>query len=97
VRALIVDDEKNIRRTLLLALESMGHEAMAAASGPLAIEELKANNYEVVLLDLKLSEESGLDVLQEILRVSPRTAVVMVTAYASVETAVEAMRRGAFD
>lgn len=97
MRALIVDDEKNIRRTLLLALESMGHEAMAAASGPLAIEELKANNYEVVLLDLKLSEESGLDVLQEILRVSPRTAVVMVTAYASVETAVEAMRRGAFD
>jgi NtrC-family two-component system response regulator AlgB len=97
VRALIVDDEKNIRRTLLLALESMGHEAMAAASGPLAIEELKANNYDVVLLDLKLSEESGLDVLQEILRVSPRTAVVMVTAYASVETAVEAMRRGAFD
>ena len=97
MRALIVDDEKNIRRTLLLALESMGHEAMAAASGPLAIEELKANNYEVVLLDLKLSEESGLDVLQEILRVSPRTAVVIVTAYASVETAVEAMRRGAFD
>ena len=97
MRALIVDDEKNIRRTLLLALESMGHEAMAAASGPLAIEELKANNYDVVLLDLKLSEESGLDVLQEILRVSPRTAVVMVTAYASVETAVEAMRRGAFD
>ncbi len=97
MRALIVDDEKNIRRTLLLALESMGHEAMAAASGPLAIEELKANNYDVVLLDLKLSEESGLDVLEEILRVSPRTAVVMVTAYASVETAVEAMRRGAFD
>ena len=97
MRALIVDDEKNIRRTLLMALESMGHEAMAAASGSLAIEELKASNYDVVLLDLKLSEESGLDVLQEILRVSPRTAVVMVTAYASVETAVEAMRRGAFD
>ena len=97
MRALIVDDEKNIRRTLLLALESMGHEAMAAASGRLAIEELKANNYDVDFLDLKLSEESGLDVLQEILRVSPRTAVVMVTAYASVETAVEAMRRGAFD
>src|SRR4249919_1840067 len=82
---------------LLLAIESMGHEAMAVASGPLAIEELKASSYDVVLLDLKLSEESGLDVLQEILRVSPRTAVVMVTAYASVETAVEAMRRGAFD
>ena len=43
MRALIVDDEKNIRRTLLLALESTGHDAMAVASGPLAIEELKSN------------------------------------------------------
>jgi two-component system, NtrC family, response regulator AlgB len=97
VRVLIVDDEKNIRRAFLLALESMGHEVMAAASGALALEELKAGSYDVVFLDLKLSEESGLDVLQEVLRASGRTAVVMVTAYASIETAVEAMRRGAFD
>ena len=97
MRVLIVDDEKNIRRAFLVALESMGHEVMAAPSGALALEELKAGSYDVVFLDLKLSEESGLDVLQEILRVSARTAVVMVTAYASIETAVEAMRRGAFD
>jgi NtrC-family two-component system response regulator AlgB len=97
VRILIVDDEKNIRRTLLLGVESMGHEAFAASSGPDAIEEIKAVGFDVVFLDLKLSQESGLDVLQEILQVSPRTAVVMITAYASVETAVEAMRRGAFD
>lgn len=50
-----------------------------------------------MLLDLRLSQESGLDLLEEILRLAPRTAVVMVTAYASIETAVEAMRRGAFD
>jgi NtrC-family two-component system response regulator AlgB len=97
VRILIVDDEKNIRRTLLLGVESMGHEAFAASSGPDAIEEIKATGFDVVFLDLKLSQESGLDVLQEILRISPRAAVVMITAYASVETAVEAMRRGAFD
>ena len=98
MRILIVDDEKNIRRTLLLGVESMGHEAFAASSGPDAIEEIKATGgFDAVLLDLKLSQESGLDALQEILRVSPRTAVVMITAYASVETAVEAMRRGAFD
>lgn len=97
MRVLIVDDEKNIRRAFLMAIESMGHEVMAAPSGALALEELKAGSYDVVFLDLKLSEESGLDVLQEILRVSARTAVVMVTAYASIETAVEAMRRGAFD
>ncbi len=59
--------------------------------------ELRAAPFDVVLLDLKLSQENGLDVLEEILRISPQTAVVMVTAYASIETAVEAMRRGAFD
>lgn len=97
MRILVVDDEKNIRRTMLLALESMGHDGTAAQSGTLAIEELKADKYDVVFLDLKLSQESGLDVLQEILRVSPRTAVIMFTAFASIDTAVEAMRRGAFD
>ncbi len=94
---LVVDDEKNIQRTMMLALESMGHESRAVQTGALAIEELKADRFDVVFLDLKLSQESGLDVLQEILRVSPRTQVIIFTAFASVDTAVEAMRRGAFD
>jgi len=94
---LVVDDEKNIQRTMMLALESMGHDGAAAQNGVIAIEELKAEKYDVVFLDLKLSQESGLDVLQEILRVSPGTAVIMFTAFASIDTAVEAMRRGAFD
>ena len=97
MRILIVDDEKNIRRTVTLALESMDHETGSAASSVAALEELKAARFDVVLLDLKLSQENGLDVLEEILRVAPQTAVVMITAYASIETAVEAMRRGAFD
>jgi NtrC-family two-component system response regulator AlgB len=75
----------------------MDHETSTAASSVAALEELKAARFEVVLLDLNLSQESGLDVLEEILRVAPQTAVVMITAYASIETAVEAMRRGAFD
>jgi len=97
MRILIVDDEKNIRRTLTVALESMEHEVSSATNSALALAELKAHPYDVVLLDLRLSQESGLDVLEEILQVAPRVSVVMVTAYASVETAVEAMRRGAFD
>ena len=97
MRVLVVDDEKNIRRTFSLALESMDHEVSAAASGKEAIEELKRANFDVAFLDLKLSQESGLDVLEQIVRVSPRTVVVIITAYASVETAVEAMRRRAFD
>ena len=97
MRVLVVDDEQNIRRTLTLALESMEHEVASAANGTLALKELKASRFDVLLLDLKLSQESGLDVLEEALRISPKLAVVMVTAFASIETAVEAMRRGAFD
>ena len=97
MRVLVVDDEKNIRRTFSLALESMDHDVFAAASGKEAIEELKRANFDVAFLDLKLSQESGLDVLEQIVRVSPQTFVVIITAYASVETAVEAMRRRAFD
>ena len=97
MRVLIVDDEKNIRRALAVALESMSHDVVCASNSALALAELRAKSFDVVLLDLRLSQESGLDVLEEILRVNPQAAVVMVTAYASVETAVEAMRRGAFD
>jgi len=97
MRVLVVDDERNIRRTFSLALESMNHEVSTASSGQDALDELKRGNFDVVFLDLKLSQESGLDVLEEIVRLSPQTSVVIVTAHASVETAVEAMRRRAFD
>ena len=75
----------------------MDHEVSTAASGQEVIDLLKQANFDVAFLDLKLSQESGLDVLEEIVRASPQTFVVIVTAYASIETAVEAMRRRAFD
>src|SRR3984893_11366385 len=97
MRTLVVDDEKNIRRTMAMALESMDHEVVCVASGSEAFKELKSASFDAIFLDLKLYQENGLDVLEEILRLAPRTAVVVVTAFASIETAVEAMRRGAFD
>lgn len=97
MRVLVVDDEQNIRRTLTLALESMEHEVASASDEASAVKQLKAGSFDVMLLDLKLSQESGLDVLEEALRISPQLAVVIVTAFASIETAVEAMRRGAYD
>jgi NtrC-family two-component system response regulator AlgB len=97
MRILVIDDEKNIRRTMVLALESMDQEVVAVASGKEGVRELTRAPIDVVFLDLKLHQESGLDVLAEIFRVAPLAAVVMVTAFASIETAVEAMRRGAFD
>jgi two-component system, NtrC family, response regulator AlgB len=97
MRTLVIDDEKNIRRTMAMALESMDHDAVTVSSGAEAFKELKNSPFDVVFLDLKLHQESGLDVLEEILRLSPRASVIIVTAFASIETAVEAMRRGAFD
>ena len=96
MRILVVDDERNIRNTFRLAIESFGHEVEAAGSAADAVQLLKkAGGFDVAFLDLKLSQESGLDVLSALLELSPRLTVVMVTAYASIETAVEAMRRGA--
>ena len=97
MRTLVVDDEKNIRRTMAMALESMDHDVVSVGSGAEALKELRGASYDVVFLDLKLQQENGLDFLEEILRVAPQAAIVIVTAFASIETAVEAMRRGAFD
>ena len=68
MRTLVVDDEKNIRRTMAMALESMDHEVVCASSGAEAIKELKTGGFDVVFLDLKLHQENGLEVLEEILR-----------------------------
>jgi NtrC-family two-component system response regulator AlgB len=97
MRVLVVDDEKNIRQTMATAVESMSHEVVTASTSEEALRQMEINAFQVVLLDLKLQQTSGLDLLGEILRRDPNVSVVMVTAYASIETAVEAMRRGAYD
>lgn len=97
MRVLVVDDEKNIRRTMVLALESMDHGVVAVSSGKEALEALRQTPFSVIFLDLKLGRENGLQLLEEIRRLAPAAAVVIITAYASIETAVEAIRQGAFD
>src|SRR5215469_8873584 len=97
MRILVVDDEKNIRQAMATALEVMDHEVATASTAQDALRRMEAGPFQVTLLDLKLQQDSGLDLLGEILRRDPNTSVVIVTAYASIETAVEAMRRAAFD
>jgi NtrC-family two-component system response regulator AlgB len=98
MRVLIVDDERNIRDTFRLAIEAFGHDVEVAGTPDAAVQLLKrAGGLDVAIVDLKLSQESGLDLLSTLLELSPRLTIIMVTAYASIETAVEAMRRGAFD
>jgi two-component system, NtrC family, response regulator AlgB len=94
---LIIDDEASLRRTVRTALESMGHGVAEAASGDQAVRQLQQQQFDIAILDLRLGRQAGLDVLPELLRVAPGLAVVVATAYASIGSAVEAMRRGAFD
>jgi NtrC-family two-component system response regulator AlgB len=97
MQVLIVDDEPGIRKATGAALESMGHEVGFAASGDVALEQLKQDHYDVVMLDLRLGDEDGLDVLERIKAQVENVEVVVFAAHSSVETAVEAMRRGAVD
>ena len=75
----------------------MGHQVAEAATGAAALALLQRQAFDLAFLDLRLGRDSGLDVLPELLKAAPGLGVVMVTAYASINSAVEAMRRGAFD
>src|SRR5262249_39634717 len=94
---LLIDDDDSLRRTIRTALETMGHQVAEARDGRHALELLGRGLFQAAFLDLRLAREEGLNLLPELLRLAPGLDVVVVTAYATIETAVEAMRRGAFD
>ncbi len=94
---LLIDDDQQLRKSLRLALETMQHHVREAADSAQARDMLGHRVFDVAFLDLRLGREQGLEVLPTLLRVSPGLAVVVVTAYATIETAVEAMRLGAVD
>jgi NtrC-family two-component system response regulator AlgB len=97
MNVLLIDDEPSLRRTLRTTLESMGHLAAEAPSGAQALQRLQRDRFDLAFLDLRLGRESGLDLLPALRKEAPELAVIVVTAYASIDSAVEAMRRGAFD
>ena len=95
--ALVVDDDPGVRQSMRLCLEADNARVMGVATSAGALEALDRGYFDVVFLDLWLQSESGLTVLPEILRRQPGIGVVVITAFASFETAVEAMRLGAVD
>lgn len=97
MRVMIVDDEPAIRKTTGVAVETMGHEAVAVPNGLRALKTLEEGAVDVCFLDVNLGQEDGLVVLEKLLQAQPSLVVVMFTAFANISTAVEAMRRGAFD
>jgi len=97
LRVLVIDDEKNIRTTLVLCLEGLGAKVAQAATSSAAIEASRLEPFDLAFLDLRLGQESGLDLLPRLLAERPGLEVVVITAFATIDTAVEAMRRGAKD
>ncbi|GMW00253.1 MAG: sigma-54-dependent Fis family transcriptional regulator [Candidatus Hydrogenedentota bacterium] len=97
MKILIVDDEPNIRRTLALYLESEGHTVKAVSNPRDAASESERSAFDMAFVDLRLGTESGLELIPTLRAVSPWTRIVVITAFATIETAVEAMRLGASD
>jgi NtrC-family two-component system response regulator AlgB len=94
---LIVDDEVNIRKTLSICLETEGHKVIAVSNFQDALAEASRRSFELAFVDLRLGMEDGLDLIPPLLATAPWLKIIVITAYASIDTAVEAMRRGATD
>jgi two-component system, NtrC family, response regulator PilR len=96
-RVLVVDDEKSMRDLLSITLEKEGYDVVTAAGGEAAIEALRRDTMDAVITDLRMPKVDGLQVLRAAKEISPDVAVIVITAVASTETAVEAMKLGAYD
>ena len=94
---LVVDDELSMRELLEFMLKKEGYQVSVAQNGSQAIEMLEKGRYDLLLCDIRLGDMTGLDVLRACREKQPNTTVVMISAYASTETAVEAMNEGAYD
>jgi NtrC-family two-component system response regulator AlgB len=97
LNVLIVDDEVNIRRTLSYCLEDEGHSVVAVSNPPDALAEARRGCLDVVFLDLRLGDADGMDLIRPLLAESPWIKIIVITAHASIESAVEAIRQGAVD
>ena len=96
-RILVVDDEKNLREFLEIMLQKDGHEVTTAPDGGLALETLETTHFDLIICDVRMPAVDGLQVLRKAKESWPDTEVIMMTAYATTESAVEAMKQGALD
>jgi DNA-binding NtrC family response regulator len=96
-KILIVDDELIVRESLGGWLERDGHTVDKAASGEESLEKFEKTRYDIILLDIKMEGMSGLEVLKKVKEVDPDVSVVMITAYGSIPSAIEAMKSGAYE
>jgi two-component system response regulator PilR (NtrC family) len=96
-RVLVVDDEQSMREFLSIALERDGHSVEVAENGTAALEKLARESFDLVITDLRLGDFSGLEILQKVRSTDADTEVIVITAYATAENAIKAMKAGAYD
>jgi len=96
-KVLVVDDQKNMRATTALVLRDAGYAVVEAEDGAAAIQRVAGEPFDVVLTDVRMGAVDGMEVLRATLEAAPATQVIVMTAYGTIESAVEAIRRGAYD
>lgn len=96
-KILVIDDDDGVRTALSDLLRCKGYYICEASSGKDAIEMVKSEDFDIVLLDLMMPGMDGIDTLRELRRLNPKTRVIMITAFATVENAVDAIKKGASD
>jgi DNA-binding NtrC family response regulator len=96
-RILVVDDQEMMRDSLAATLAREGHEIVATNDGPAAVNRLQNARFDLLITDLKMPKMTGMELLAEAKRLRPDMPVVLMTAFATVQTAVEAMKLGAYD
>ncbi len=97
MRILVVDDEKSMREIMEIFLKNEGYSVASANNGEVAVEAIKKDIFDLVITDMKMPKMGGLELLKNIKEITPQTVVVIITAFGTTESAVEAMKHGAYD
>ena len=96
-KILVIDDERGIRNTLKEVLEYEGHQVEPATNGTEGLELFAAGNFDLVLCDIKMPEMDGIEVLEKMNESHPDIPVIMISGHGNIDTAVEAIKKGAYD
>ena len=96
-RVLVIDDDRSMRRTLMIMLEQIGLDPIGAESGEEGLEKFSHEGFAIVLTDLRMEGMTGIELVTRLRQLDPFIPVVVLTAYGTVQTAVQAMKAGAFD
>ena len=97
LKILVIDDEKSIRNTLKDILGFEGYHVELAENGMMGIGLVKSADFDIILCDIKMPEMDGLETLEQIMQIRPEATVVMISGHGTIDTAVEAIKKGAFD